>query len=249
MNKLLKEKILENLPENRVNITIYDEIDSTNDEAKRMHLDKEFEVLVANKQTNGRGRQGKKWLSPDLGNIYMTICTENDLSFAPASLIAGLVCINSISQLNDFVELGLKWPNDILMENKKIGGILVEKELINENIKTIVGIGINLNIKDIKDKEYWWGDLSKYNFNKDRNELIKLIIQNFIKFYDEKINWIDAWRLKCMHVDKEIEIYENNVLQKKAIFKDINLEGNAIIDTSKGIKILQSGQINIKGIY
>ena len=249
MNKLHKEKILENLPENRVNITIYDEIDSTNDEAKRMHLDKEFEVLVANKQTNGRGRQGKKWLSPDLGNIYMTICTENDLSFAPASLIAGLVCINSISQLNDFVELGLKWPNDILMENKKIGGILVEKEFINENIKTIVGIGINLNIKDIKDKEYWWGDLSKYNFNKDRNELIKLIIQNFIKFYDEKINWIDAWRLKCMHVDKEIEIYENNVLQKKAIFKDINLEGSAIIDTSKGIEILQSGQINIKGIY
>ena len=249
MNKLHKEKILENLPENRVNITIYDEIDSTNDEAKRMHLDKEFEVLVANKQTNGRGRQGKKWSSPDSGNIYMTICTENDLSFAPASLIAGLVCINSISQLNDFIELGLKWPNDILMENKKIGGILVEKELINENIKTIVGIGINLNIKDIKDKEYWWGDLSKYNFNKDRNELIKLIIQNFIKFYDEKINWIDAWRLKCMHIDKEIEIYENNVLQKKAIFKDINLEGNAIIDTSKGIKILQSGQINIKGIY
>ena len=249
MNKLHKEKILENLPENRVNITIYDEIDSTNDEAKRMHLDKEFEVLVANKQTNGRGRQGKKWLSPDLGNIYMTICTENDLSFAPASLIAGLVCINSISQLNDFVELGLKWPNDILMENKKIGGILVEKELINENIKTIVGIGINLNIKDIKDKEYWWGDLSKYNLKKDRHKLIKLIIQNFIKFYDEKINWIDAWRLKCMHIDKEIEIYENNVLQKKAIFKDINLDGNAIIDTSKGIKILQSGQINIKGIY
>ena len=52
-----------------------------------------------------------------------------------------------------------------------------------------------------------------------------------------------------MHVDKEIEIYENNVLQKKAIFKDINLEGSAIIDTSKGIEILQSGQINIKGIY
>ena len=249
MNKLVKEKILENLPENRVNITIYDEIDSTNDEAKRMHLDKEFEVLVANKQTNGRGRQGKKWSSPDSGNIYMTICTENDLSFAPASLIAGLVCINSISQLNDFIELGLKWPNDILMENKKIGGILVEKELINENIKTIVGIGINLNIKDIKDKEYWWGDLSNYNLKKDRHKLIKLIIQNFIKFYDEKINWIDAWRLKCIHVDKEIEIYENNVLQKKAIFKDINLEGNAIIDTSKGIEILQSGQINIKGIY
>ena len=133
MDKLDKDKILENLPEKRLNISIFDEIDSTNDEAKRIDLSKEFQVLVANKQTNGRGRQGKKWLSPDSGNIYMTICTENDLSFAPASLIAGLVCINSISQLNDFIELGLKWPNDILMENKKIGGILVEKEFINEN--------------------------------------------------------------------------------------------------------------------
>ena len=144
MNKLHKEKILENLPENRVNITIYDEIDSTNDEAKRMHLDKEFEVLVANKQTNGRGRQGKKWSSPDSGNIYMTICTENDLSFAPASLIAGLVCINSISQLNDFIELGLKWPNDIFIKGRKVGGILAESRSSSEGFRAVLGIGINM---------------------------------------------------------------------------------------------------------
>ena len=249
MDKLVKEKILENLPEKRLNISIFDEIDSTNDEAKRIELNKEFQVLVANKQTNGRGRQGKKWLSPDSGNIYMTICTENDLSYAPASLITGLICINSLSQLNESLKINLKWPNDILMKNKKIGGILVEKEWIDERVKTIIGIGINLDIQNIENKEHWWGDLSMYDFNKKRNKLINLIIQNFIKFYDEKTSWINEWRDKCMHIDKEIEIYKDHSLQKKAIFKDINLQGDAIIDTNRGTEILRSGQINIKGIY
>jgi hypothetical protein len=52
-----------------------------------------------------------------------------------------------------------------------------------------------------------------------------------------------------MHIDKEIEIYKDHSLQKKAIFKDINIQGDAIIDTKGGTEILRSGQINIKGIY
>ena len=169
MNILNKEQITKKISKNIVDIDIFDEIDSTNDEAKRINLKNDFHLIVAEKQTKGRGRHGKKWSSPDLGNIYMTICTQNDLSFAPISMLTGLICKDIIVKMNNSLNIKLKWPNDILFKNKKIGGILVEKELFDSKIKTIVGIGINIKLNE---KESWWGDLSKYGFQNQRNELI-----------------------------------------------------------------------------
>ena len=88
------------LPLNRFNLHIYDEIDSTNDEAKRIEGIEDFQIFVAEKQTKGRGRHGKKWSSANSGNIYMTICTiQNTLQISPISLISGLVCKIAIDKL------------------------------------------------------------------------------------------------------------------------------------------------------
>ncbi|MDA9688515.1 biotin--[acetyl-CoA-carboxylase] ligase, partial [Gammaproteobacteria bacterium] len=78
MKELNKDKILKDLPSKRLNLHIYDEIDSTNDEAKRVEDIKDFHIFIAEKQTNGRGRHGKKWSSPNTGNIYMTISTSQN---------------------------------------------------------------------------------------------------------------------------------------------------------------------------
>ena len=247
MHKLNKEKILKNLPEKRLNISIFDEIDSTNDEAKRIDINKDFHVIIAEKQTSGRGRQGKKWSSPDSGNIYMSICTENDLSSIPISLIAGLACKNAINKTSGKALIMLKWPNDILLNNKKVGGILVETEVYEEKTRTIIGIGINMSIKK---EESWWGDLSKFNIETKRNELINEILSEFIKISDNlNFNWIDEWRDSCIHINKEIKIQDGNSLEKKAIFKDIDTRGNAIIETKEGQKVITSGEISIKGVY
>ena len=162
MKKLNKDKILHNLPLNKVNLKIYHNIDSTNNEAKRIELDKDFHVIVAEKQTKGRGRLGKIWSSPNSGNIYMTICTENDISKLPISLITGLICKKAINKISNKSIIMLKWPNDILLNNKKIGGILVESEVYNKKIRTIIGIGINIKIKK---EESWWGDLSEFSLS------------------------------------------------------------------------------------
>ena len=247
MDKLVKEKILENLPEKRLNISIFDEIDSTNDEAKRLTTSNEFNIIVAETQLKGRGRRGSKWSSPNSQNIYMTFCTENKISYAPASLVTGVICKKSINNINKEIEVSLKWPNDILYGNKKVGGILVEKEYYGKKIRTIIGIGINLNLKN---KESWWGDLSKFDLKKQRNELINEIIRNLIKTFDDKNEeWKDEWRKSCMHMNKEIEVYDENNFVQKGIFKNIDDLGNAMIETNKGLEVFRSGQIKIKGIY
>ena len=105
MNKLNFENIHNNLPKNRVNVDIFEEIDSTNDEAKRISLENEFHLIITEKQSKGRGRHGKTWSSPDSQNIYMTICTQNDLSFVPESLVTGVICRNSINQINKCVAI------------------------------------------------------------------------------------------------------------------------------------------------
>ena len=248
MNELNKDIILKDLPSKRLNLHIYDEIDSTNDEAKRIEGIKDFHIFITEKQTKGRGRHGKKWSSPNTGNIYMTISTsQNTSQINPISLISGLICKKAIDKLIRKPSIMLKWPNDILFNDKKIGGILVETEINKENIKTIIGIGINLNINK---EESWWGDLSRFALESKRNELINLILTEFLNIFDNSYdNWLDDWKKSCMHINKEIEIFDGEHLQKKAIFKDIDAQGNAIIETKEGEEVIATGQISIKGVY
>lgn len=247
MNKLSFEKIYENVPKNRVNIDIFEKIDSTNDEAKRITNNNEFNIIIAEEQSKGRGRKGNKWFSPNSGNIYMTLFTENQLSEDPASLITGVVCRNSIRNINERINISLKWPNDILYKNKKVGGILVEKEHYEKKIKTIIGIGINLSLKN---KESSWGDLSEFNLQEQRNELVTEIINNLVRAFDKKNNnWKEEWLNACMHINREIQIYDNKNIKKNAIFRDIDDLGNAIIETDNGLEVFRSGHIKIKGIY
>ena len=140
-----------------------------------------------------------------------------------------------------------KWPNDILFNGKKIGGILVETEISKKNIKTIIGIGINLQINK---EESWWGDLSKFALESKRNELINLILSEFLNIFDNSYdNWLDDWKKSCMHINKEIEIFDGENLQKKAIFKDIDAHGNAVIESLDGEEVIANGQISINGVY
>ena len=229
----------------RLNIDIFNEIDSTNDEAKRINLNKDFHIIIAEKQYKGRGRLGKKWSSPDLGNIYMTVCTEKDFSYMPLSLVIGVICKKGIEKFINNNDIELKWPNDILYNNKKVGGVLVEKEVIKESTRTIIGIGINLNIKK---EESWWGDLSKYKLETKRNRLINLIISEIIKL-EHNYDWINEWRSGCMHLNREVEIYKDEEFVKKVIFKDIDENGNGILQSKNGHEKISSGQISIKGIY
>ena len=248
MNELNKDIILKDLPSKRLNLHIYDEIDSTNDEAKRIEGIKDFHIFITEKQTKGRGRHGKKWSSPNSGNIYMTISTsQNTSQINPISLISGLICKKAIDKLIRKPSIMLKWPNDILFNDKKIGGILVETEINKENIKTIIGIGINLNINK---EESWWGDLSRFALESKRNELINLILTEFLNIFDNSYdNWLDDWKKSCMHINKEIEIFDEEHLKKKAIFKDIDAQGNAIIESKEGEEVIATGQISIKGVY
>ena len=163
------------------------------------------------------------------------------------SLITGILCIEALKNFVTDGSLGLKWPNDLVFANKKVGGILIEREIKGDKNLSIIGIGIN---SDLQEKESWWGDLSKYELKSKRSKIINNIILNFIDFIDNGIyDWQSKWEDMCIHMNKEIKILRNNEITDTAIFKGINKEGKIKIFKNDEEKTIEFGEISIKGIY
>ena len=131
------------------NILCYSSITSTNDIARQQALAKASEgmAVIADRQTTGRGRLKRVWVSPK-GNIAVTIIlypTRKNLQFL--TMLASLAVMHCIEKTTG-LKCQLKWPNDVLVNNKKVCGILLESQAASDSVDyAIIGIGINVNMK------------------------------------------------------------------------------------------------------
>lgn len=125
-------------------------IPSTQDWAKEnftsFNLD-EFNIVIASEQTKGRGRFNRHWHSPKDKNAYVTYCFAvplSKISLSSISLVVGLSIAEALQKLG--LQVKLKWPNDLFIEGKKAGGILIETKEYKEQQVFFVGFGININM-------------------------------------------------------------------------------------------------------
>ena len=248
MHKLTQKGVLKGLNPENIDFYLLDTVDSTNTFAKDEQLLKKFLIVISEEQTAGRGRQGKQWYSPDSGNIYMTIKFK-DKNDAPLSLIIGLLISESMDYVSGKkINAGLKWPNDLLINNKKICGILVESEIVNNEVEFIVGIGINYSLPK---KESWWGEIGNLAEILPREKLINSVLCAIISYAENGYpNWLAAWENRCMHIGDELKVISNNNQDEEVgIFQGINEEGKMLLKTSSELKSISSGECSIKGIY
>ena len=248
MHKLTQKGVFKGLNLENIDFYLLDTVDSTNTFAKEKPLNKDYVVVISEQQTAGRGRQGKKWYSPSAGNIYMTI-KFIDSNPAPLSLVIGLLISEAMDKISgQKINAGLKWPNDLLINKKKICGILIESEVNGDAVEFIVGIGINYSLPK---KESWWGEIGELADILPREKLINTILQSIIHYSENGyMDWRDAWEKRCMHMGIELEAVSNN--QKNieiGIFNGINEEGKMLLQTKNELKVISSGECSIKGIY
>ena len=248
MHKLTQKEVFKGLNLENIDFYLLDTVDSTNTFAKEKLLNKDYLVVISEQQTAGRGRQGKEWYSPNAGNIYMTI-KFRDKNPAPLSLIIGLLISEAMDSVSgQKINAGLKWPNDLLINKKKICGILIESEMNADEVEFIVGIGINYSLPK---KESWWGEIGELADILPREKLMNSILQNIINYKENGYkNWKDAWEKRCMHIGIELKALSND--QKETdigIFNGINEEGKMLLQTERTLKIISSGECSIKGIY
>jgi BirA family biotin operon repressor/biotin-[acetyl-CoA-carboxylase] ligase len=200
LSKLVKNDVLNGLNLEELETYFFETIDSTNEFAKKTSLKKPFLIALAEQQTAGKGRHGKTWHSPESGNIYLSIKYEA-VSVSPAlSLVIGLLITEALDEASkQKIKAQLKWPNDVLLKNKKICGILIESEIEKNNIGCTIGIGINYSITK---KESWWGDLGDLADTIPREKLINIIIKKVIAYKENGyLDWQQAWEKK-MHAPK-----------------------------------------------
>lgn len=232
----------------------FDTINSTNEYAKRLALQggEEGDIVISEEQTEGKGRIGKSWFSPKGENIYTSIILKPNISVDLLPLItimAGVATVLSIEKFSSNISPKIKWPNDILINKKKVAGILTEGfNLGSSNQFIILGIGINVNIpienfpKELKDKATSLFIEKKCKM--DKEILLKTLYQE-----------IDIWynHLKCNNIEKIIEKWENysctlgkQVITEKTSGEAIGLDltGALLIKDEQGVtKRIISGEI------
>ena len=241
-----EEIILKGLNLSNFELRTHQLIDSTNDECKRISSNRDILVVTADKQTMGKGRKGKKWHSPE-GNISLSIAFADREFDVPISIATGILVKNALTEIFNLSSIKLKWPNDLVFKKKKIGGILVEKEVFANYTKVIVGIGINL---ELDKKESWWGDFKDLNGKNLRDKIINKILMKFeILLKNGLDDWKGLWDQSCIHNDSIISVARNDEIIKGK-YLGLNNVGELLLEKETGnIISFSSGEVSIKGIY
>ena len=235
---------------NKYEIIKVNSIPSTNLFLKENYDDfNEFTVLICENQSEGRGRMGRVWFSSE-DNIALSILLKPDnyVNISNISLVVGASVYNT---LNRYVKCSIKWPNDIIVNDKKICGILLEAISSSEIEAVIVGIGINVNQvkfdEDIKNK----ATSLKLELNKDfdKDEIINSLINDLDYLYTDFLNggnkYMEIIRNNFYLKDKEGFI---NSKEKVKII-DIDNDGKLIVLKNGKIEKLNSGEITLEQFY
>ena len=211
----------------------YKSLKSTNETAKEILIDKA--VISADMQTEGKGRPGKSFFSPE-GGIYMSIMLKSDLSDAVylSAAVAVAVC-RAIINLTD-ISPEIKWINDIYIGGKKAGGILIE----NFRGFAIIGIGLNLKNQDFPD------DIDAVSLNSDipKDIFINEIAEQVFNIIENR-DFILEYRKLSNVIGKEIIVYENSG-NYNAMVIDISDIGELIIRKDGEVKVLNSTATTIR---
>lgn len=244
------------------NIKYFDEVSSTNIIAKDLASKESSDgtLIISKTQTSGKGRLNRSWISPE-GGIWASLILKPNFFPLHASKITILAASAlAITLKNHNLDIKIKWPNDLLLNNKKICGILTEMKCVNNKINYIIlGFGINVNIvsedipTELKNKctSLFLETENKFNVN----ELLCEFLQNFESLYFEF--------LQSYCIDTALKIYRENssVINKKIIIssnskyeevfcKNITADGGLIIiDTDSNERILFSGDVTLSSNY
>ena len=225
------------------------EIDSTNEYAKKELRNLGDKTLVyADIQTNGKGRNGRVWISSQRENLYFSLVLKNFLKAENAPNITQYMAIVICRLLGKYhIDAKIKWPNDVLVDSKKIAGILCETVIKGgETLGLVLGVGINLNfeqkILDGIDQPATALNIllgKKVNKEKFLNELLELFWVDYEKVLDKGFGFIrDEYIERCMFLGKNIRIIAFDEIYD-GFAKDIDSEGRLVLENKdkKEIKI------------
>lgn len=239
----------------------FDTLDSTNDYGKMLAKQTGVHgtLIVADAQTAGKGRRGRVWQSPKGSSILMSLCLEPNLSterVAGLTLVMALAVAEAIEQAAG-VKPQIKWPNDIVLNGKKICGILTEMCFVQDHYAVIIGAGLNVNTEHFPEEIETIASSLKKETGKDfaREMLIGAVLKHFEECYEQYEKTGDLTLLKSRYESLLINRgREVQVLDPKGAYtgvaKGITKEGNLVVECPDGTEQeIYSGEVSVRGLY
>lgn len=244
------------------NLSYLKETDSTNNDAKRCMEEggAHGTLIVAERQTAGRGRRGKLWESPEGTAIYMTIGMKPEFAPDKASMLTLVMALSVAEAIEEQsgLEAGIKWPNDVVVNKRKVCGILTEMILEAEYIRCVVtGVGINVNQPSMPE-EIAQTATSLFIEKGDkvsRAALIESVMRHFENNYDCFIGSLDlselkeAYEAKLANKDQLVRVLDPKG-EYEGIARGIRCTGELIVELADGsLREVYAGEVSVRGYY
>jgi len=254
--ELLDESlILRALQPSLSKLYLHEDIDSTNTFLMSKIDDQDFHgaICLAEYQSAGRGRRGKKWISPYGRNIYLSMGWKvpKKIGVDGLSLIVGMQITKSLRELG-LTEVGLKWPNDVLIDEGKLAGILIEVGASSiDGISVVIGVGINMamNESDGREIDQAYSQIGDY-LSVSRNELVTSLITNLhgslALFSKEGFSHLmSEWDAYNLYRDKPVSVLMGENLIK-GIDRGVNNQGHLLLETAAGLESYNAGEVSLR---
>ena len=253
----MKEQILSSLPKHfpwRENIHYFDSIDSTNTRAKQLASQgaPQGTVLIADTQTGGRGRLGRSFESPKGTGIYLSVILRPRCA---AEKLMHLTCAVGVAVCDGIeascgVRPRIKWINDLILGNKKLGGILTELSLdsLGNVSYAVIGIGINVGATPDGVNEIATS-LQEAGFIVDRAKLIAEILQKLEHLSVTDTSVMEQYRKDCLTLGQQVRVLKSDGISYGTAV-DIDDRGGLLVrDTDGNTQTVSSGEVSIRGMY
>lgn len=240
----------------------YEDTDSTNADAMRLGEEgaEHGTLVVANHQNKGRGRRGRVWQSPVGTTISMSFLVKPEIAPGKASMLTLVMALAVAKGIEEACDLStaIKWPNDILVNGKKVCGILTEMKAEMDYIHgVIIGVGINVNVESFPEELQSMATslILEKGRKVSRAEVIERVAENFEVYYEKFMETEDLSLLR--------DLYEERLISKgkavkvldpqgeyTGISKGITDTGELVVETQDGKEQqVYAGEVSVRGIY
>ena len=229
----------------RSGLVYFQEIDSTNSwllAQDNVH----GKICLAENQTAGRGRRHKPWVGESGGSLLISMGWRLDRPYVPGlSLVSGLAVCCALEDVG-IANIKLKWPNDIILRGKKLGGILVESSAGNY----VIGIGLNINLTSGVAIDQPWTDFASEGLECDANHLVAALVNHHHSMIMDLLRqgfnpFVSRWSERDVLADRSVEITTATGKQQ-GIAKGVNDRGELLVQSTDKMLTFSSGVESVR---
>ena len=237
-----------------------EETDSTNEEIKRLSsVLPDGAIVVADSQHMGKGRLGRNWSSPKDEGLWMSFILRPALlpeKCAGITLVVALALISALREITG-LDIGIKWPNDLVVNGRKLSGILTE--MVSKGMEVdyiIVGVGVNLTTMDFPEdiKDTATSLLKEGIVDIDKMKILKAFSNYFEKYFEQYSKTGDFSLLKedyeeyLVNCGREVRVM-GSAEEIRGIATGINNDGELLLNVGDNTITIRAGEVSVRGIY